>query len=425
MNMKKIIILGVLVLVSLLCSCVKYNEPPMIYEPDTRFSESPLITSIVPADSAAAGIREIKINGTNFSANKHLNRIYFNNLEGKIKSSTENEIVLYRPPVFGDSIIISLEVHGSLQYAKKAYKIEQPISAYDNSAILNTRPSDPLMSIEIDRNETYIYLAKAYFIYRVPIDGGSIEQYKRFSGADFTRIYDIKFGPGGYLYIAASKNKIWRTQGEAGTSAETYVTLPSAVGVVDKIEFDQHGNLYTGKTKGLFVINTNKTVFNSNRYTSNFTFSDLKVFSDYIYINASYNGSDASIPKKAIWRNRIFHTNGQVDSVGQNEIVLNLSSHPQYANAIISSFTLDADGSLYLCLKTDNQICPLFIAEGGSLEPYYYDAILPQKVDQIIWGQGRYLYLNRGVSSYIQSDSAQLFRVGMVKTGAPYLGRTL
>lgn len=411
----------------ILIGCVEYKDPALIYEPQPAVvGESPTITALVPADSAPGGVREIRIEGANFSTNPYYNFVYFNKQPALLKSVSPTSLILYRPPIYGDSVLITVQVHGGLEKASRYYKIANPVYPYQADAIRTLRPSDPLMAVEVDRNEV-IYIAKSYYIYKITSDA-TAELYKRFSGADFTRIYDIKFGPGGYLYLAASKSRIWRTQGESGTAAEQYVTFPSAAGTaLEKIDFDQYGNLFTGKTRGIFVASAAKQIYNSGRYSSNFTITDIRVYNNELYVYANYTGSDASIPKKAIWKNTIYYSSSNtVDSLGRETVVLNFSSYDAFSNADITSFTFDNDGTLYLCIKYTGQSHSFYVLEAnGELVPFYSDFILPSQVDQVVWGSGKTLYLNRGRTAYIGGDSAQVYRVPTLKQGAPYYGRGL
>ncbi|MCX7984209.1 MAG: hypothetical protein N3A63_04840 [Bacteroidetes bacterium] len=415
--------LGIL-LVLFLNGCVEFKDPGIIYDEKATYPPSPSITAIIPADSAEAGVREIEIRGSNFSTTLHNNFVFFDKRPAYIKSALVDKLILYRPPIYGDSITLVLEVAGSLQMVKRTYKIKQPYVAYSSDAIRTVRPSDPLMAVEVDKNEV-VYIAKSYFIYKLTSDE-TVEIFKRHSGGDFTRIYDIKFGPGGYLYIAASKTKIWRTLGENDTKAYEYVSLPSSAGVVEKIEFDRYGNLFTGKTRGIFVVKHNRTVLNTGKYSTNFTITDLRIYNDELYVNATYTGTDVAIPKQAIWKNTIYRTGTLVDSLGVGSVVFNIGSLPSFTNAEITSFTFDVDGMLYLCVKfPSSQLYSFYTLEGGALVPFYTDYILPMKIDQVVWGNATTLYLNRGRTSFISGDSAQLYRVPTLKQGAPYWGRIL
>lgn len=408
----------------LIYGCVEYKEPEKIYNPTATSTSPPVINAIFPADSAMAGVREITIQGENFSTNKYYNLVYFNKYRCLVKSSTSNSIVIYRPPVYGDSVMIRLDVQGSWSRAIwNKYGVQKPVTNYDGSKIRVTRATTRIYSLEIDKDEN-IYISKAQYIYQI-LGVDSIRLYKECSASKVGTIYDLKFGPDGYLYIAANKNVIFRTRGESGTTAAEYVTLTPSSNYVDKMEFDQYGNLFTGRTKGLYVVTPAKTIINTNRYSSNFTLADFRVFNDELYIYAVYSGTDVSIPKKAIWKNTIHYTSANFDSVGQSSVFLDILSKPGFETADSISFTFDIAGTMYLCLKLQSQTQSFYVVEpDGSITPFYSDAILPYRINQVVWGNGSSLYLNRG-RSYVGKDSAQIYRVGMTVNGAPYWGRNL
>jgi len=424
-NNKNFPLLIMFVLNLALVGCVEYKEPPMIYEPNASYLPPAVIDSIEPADSAVAGVREIVIKGANFSTNPYFNQVYFDKYLGYIKSSTQNTIRVYRPPIYGDSITISIVVHGSLSIARfpSFYKIQNPIFPFNSGEIVNTRPSEMLMSMELD-NSNNLYIAKSMYIYKIT-SPTQITLFKTCSPADLARIYDIRFGPGGYLYIAAAKTRIWRTRGESGNTLELYVNFGSSAGNLEKVEFDEYGNLFTGKTRGLFVATPLKTIINTSRYSANYTIGDIRVFNNEVYVYASYSGTDPSIPKRAIWKNTIYHTGNAVDSVGQPQLVLDITNVAGFQQAEISSFTFDCDGLIYMCMKNALPGQSFYVLESdGSITPFYMENILPSVLDQVVWGNGKELYLNRG-RSVTGADSVQIYKVGTAKDGAPYFGRNL
>jgi len=123
-----------------------------------------------------------------------------------------------------------------------------------------------------------------------------------------------------------------------------------------------------------------------------------------------------------IWRSQI-NSDG---SLSGKEVLLNLSSIPGLSTYFISSFDIDENGSIYLCIN--HPTYKVFFRENEtSVTPYYYDTgILPNTVNLLAWGTDRYLYL---ISSSLRQSgstlyaSERLYRMTQDKNGAAYQGR--
>jgi hypothetical protein len=244
----------------------------------------------------------------------------------------------------------------------------------------------------------------------------------------FLTISDIKFGPGGYLYLTVLSST-------AGESANIYRITPGSVletfsrvprGNANVMDFNQNGNLYTGFRNGIYIVHQDATVKSSGRYSTNYKLLKLRVYNGYIYVAAQYTGTDQSVPKMSIWRNRIVGT----DSLDQNELVVNVraSADPalSHANTMISSFDIDANGNIYFCLQNSTKPLPytIYVLENdGTISPFYVDKILPPVIDQIVWGTNTNVYLNRGFNMSAKPDSVRIYKMGMGVMGATYFGR--
>jgi hypothetical protein len=407
-----------------LAACNEFNEPGLIYDPDKPVPPDPVISGIDPADSALAGVqgREITILGSNFSPNTGFNFVYFGKQKALIKSSTVNQIVVYRPAIYGDSLDVIVQATPALAsvYMDEKYKIENPYYAYDpdNTTSLIT-PTSAYGALEVD-NEENLYIGSRRVIFMIPPAADTAITFKSL-GTDFSRVTDLKFGPNGYLYILASRTNVYRTTA-GGSAPEIFVTLSA---VTEKLDFDQNQNMYTGYQSGISVIHQDASVIQSGRFASNFTIKELRVYNNELYVNAVYTGTDTSIPKTALWKHTILDANGTLDT--NRQIVVDLSNYadPVLSTCDINSFNIDMDGTIYLCLRKTGVILPyyLYVVEnGGSITPFYQDTILPKRLDHIVWGNDKEVYLNRG-SSVLGADSLRVVRMKMGIDGAPYLGR--
>ncbi|MEG8946311.1 IPT/TIG domain-containing protein [Rosettibacter firmus] len=404
MKGRKFVIFIVVITIAGLIKCTKYEEPPLIFNPESlQLAPSPKVSSIIPKDSARAGVREIIINGENFGVTPDNNTIVF--VGGKIteiKSLSPNQIVIYRPQLelskYNKPLDVVISVQKALELAKiKNYKINIPYEQYGdfNNYTYN------LFAIEVDKQENlYIATRRALLKY----DGKEIVRVGGQLPSDFSRVSDLKFGPGGFLYALVSKNVLYRLDPNTGAE-EKYLTLPKEC---DRLDFDQYNNLYTAKKDGLFIVKPDKSIITTNLYQS-VIITDIRVFNNYLYVTSAEN----------IWKHRILDNNG---TLGDQEPVLNVKNQgADFSRATISSITFDKDGMMLVVLKNHPNYSLFVLESDGTLSPYYKANILPKFIDQIVWGNSFYLYLNRGIT--LTRDSVRVYRMGMVNTSAPYYGR--
>lgn len=404
MKRRKFVILISVIIISALIKCSNYEEPPLIYNPENlNYAPSPKVSSINPKDSARAGIREIVINGENFGTTSDNNTsVFIGGKIAEIKSLSPNQIVIYRPQLelakYNKPLDVVISVQKALELAKiKNYKINTPYEQYGDF----TNYTYNLFAIEVDKQENlYIATRRALLKY----DGNEIIRIGGQLPRDFSKVTDLKFGPGGFLYALVSKNILYRLNPNTAAE-EKYITLPK---VCDRLDFDQFNNIYTAKKDGLFIVKPDKSVITTNLY-QRVIITDIRVFNDYLYITSADN----------VWRHKILDNNG---TLGNQELVLNVKKlGVDFNRATIGSITFDKDGMMLLVIKNHPDYSLFVLENDGTLSPYYKANILPKFVDQIVWGNEYYLYLNRGIT--LTRDSVRVYRMGMANTSAPYYGR--
>lgn len=391
--------LSILIIASLfLSACYEYEKPPEINTPTLDYSGNPLINHIEPGDSAVAGVREISIVGQNFAVDGNdTNWVFIGGEPALIKSISSERIVVHRPPIFGDNIDINVIIPTALATAKVSnYKIEEPVVQYGDFQY----EAYDLMDIEVDEQEN-LYIATRRKLIKLASNGIDITEVGSY-GSDFAKITDLKFGPEGYLYVLVGDNEIFRIDISTGIEEE-YFVIPENTDVFD---FDETGNIYAGRRDGIFVINPDKNVTSTGRYDG-IPIIEVRVFDNYLYVSSA----------SALYRNQILDNTG---SLGDDQLVVDLDQTSEFQSTDISSFNIDENGSIYFCLKSHPKYSIFILENDGSLSPYYKANILPLRVDNIIWGNDRYVYLNRGTQP---RDSVRLYRMGMDKAGAPNIGR--
>ena len=415
-------ILILLIFICFFSACNTFNEPNPIWVGSPNVPADPVIASMDPPDSAVAGIqgREISIIGSNFSTTPNSNYVYFQNQPAMVKSSSQNQIVVYRPTIYGDTLSVSVQIPLARGTANlnKTYKIERPVYPYPSYLMPAAAATLTFYSMEVDKDEN-LYIGSKQVIYQIPPAADTVMTFKSLS-REFLKFTDMKFGVDGYLYFLISKTNVYRTT--AGSSPpETFVTLDYAT---EKLDFDQNQNIYTGFKNGIYVIKSDRTVTASGLFAANFTIKDIRVYNGELYVNAAYTGTDTTIAKAAVWKNSILDVNGTLSTPSQVVVDLSNYADPNISTCDINSFNIDKNGTIYLCLKKTGVTLShyLYIVENdGSIVPFYQDEILPDRLDQLVWGNYEDAYLNRGVS--VLGAVERVLRMKMGIEGAPYLGR--
>jgi hypothetical protein len=428
MSGKNLIVNLFIFFILIFTGCVDFEEPAALNDPkEWDTSNDPVITSISPDAIATGGIREIKIAGNNLGIKNNTDTpwVFIGGVRGQIKEILPNEITIYRPNLSEDhydsQIFVNVTDPNAINTSSNLeYAVEDPgdvLGDYGGAFCANV-----ILSGDLDQNEN-LFVATSRAVWRNDPTGNTLTvMASNFTpAAAFRSITDAKFGPGGgsnglNMYLSNGTNTIYRVLLADSTIVGT--TRPTAVdtvgGPVSELDFDQNGNLYSVGSGGLFFTNlTDGSTSSSLGYNGITNVKGIRIFNGYVYVADSLN----------IWRSQISGTS----IVGQESLV-DLAAFSSFSNCIISSFDLDADGNIVMCIRNYPGYS-LFIRESdGSVTPFYEVAsILPSTADQVIWGNSRQLYLMSGslratppLTGYA---SARVFRMSYNKNGAPHLGR--
>ncbi len=369
----------------------------------------PVIQKVWPEEARSTS--EITITGENFAPVPAKNLVYFNNVSAIIKSATTSEIVVYRPKITGDGLSIKVIVEGALGMGNYSpYKLTEILSAF--GVFLD---GDAIICMTMDKAEnTYVILrANDNNLIKLTPEGKRDDSFT----ATVTRFAtDLAVGPGGYIYIVRKRDQVYRVP-PTGTTVENYAKFAgSAAGQC--LDFDQNGNMFAGGEKtGLLILRPDKTSAKLGRY-DDFNIKAIRVFNNYVYVLVSYLGTEPVAPPTGIYRNQILTPAGEV---GPNELVLDWVTTGDYQPTTFNGLTFDADGDLYI--GTNHTAPVLLVKKDGSMSSLYYGMIAPS-VDQIIWGNQKYLYLLRN-QRMTKAEGGGIVRIDIDKLGAPYYGRIL
>jgi hypothetical protein len=418
-----------------------YSKPGEIYDPSMKLDTAgkPAVTGFTPSlanGGAVPGVREIRINGRNFTSSDWVS---IGGVSATIKSVQSNVITIYRPSLSNDHYdkAINVSVINPKKYtadSSSTYVVGSPGAFVGDYSTSNF--TQALTSFEFDKQENiYMGVANKNVI---KIDFAGVTQTTGLSqgnllSGSYANITSLSYGPGvegRNMYIAVGQNTISRiavfdTLNRVGSKYTTPVklTVPSAVYA---IEFDEKGNLYAAGNAGLYVADSSvgqsaapafATVSGYSGVTNVKGLRWVKTTSaTYLYIADSMH----------VWKGQLNSTN----ALTMNAPVVDLTgvTDTTLRKCYISSMEVDINGNILLCLKNYPNYSLFFVESNGSLTPYYNNTtILPSTLDKLLWGNDRspnptYLYL---MSSSINGlyTANRVYRMSMDRAGAPHQGR--
>jgi len=386
------------------------EAPTEVYKTEPG-APAPKINSIEPSDSIYSFVTGIRIAGENFSTLTDPvmgNRVYFNSQLGSILSVSSTQIIVLPPDLSGDSIRIKIISPPSIPIAEfyplKVYATVDKIEQFN--------PLESVTAIDLDsEGNLYGFVTEGLSgkIYKVTNDGIKTE----YGTAPFPSASDMKFGPEDYLYVQQSNNERIHRISPGGGAASIFVTLPNTADNMRFYDFDENQNLFAAGTRtGMFVINHQSG--NARRVNDDYRNHDIKsikIYNDYVYVAATYNGTNASFPAEGIWRSQIISTEGDLSIP---EVVFDFADASIQASSLISvPLTFSSAGDIFVGTDKENSI--LIIHSDGNYEFLYPGFIEPTSL-QIVWNNGKFIYQNR-------TDRGGVFKIYADRFGAPYYGR--
>lgn len=438
-----------LVIVTVFINACEYsNKPGIIYDPNLVIDTTgrPTIVNISPASIALAGIRTITINGTGLGIKHGTDTpwVYIGGVQPLIKEMHDSYITIYRPNLSADrysaldltgshpvNILVNVTDPQMMTLSSSCtYQVQSPgavVGNYNGTSI-----NAALGGIDFDAAEN-LYTCTGKVLYKNDFSGVvGPTTYLNFVSADFTSPPFICFGPGKTgktLYVVANKNYIYRlavpdTLHSKNTPVK--LTVPSAVNTLD---FDESGNIYIAGNSNLYTADTSVGSSSAPTFTAISGYAGVGNLVKIRVINGSGSENIYIADSMHVWKGQLSGT-----TLAMGTPVIDLSTHTEITSgSTISSFEVDANGSLYLCLRNNPKSSLFFVESNGTITPYYADPnILPNTVENIIWGNPNILGNNTSCL-YLISNSLQVggqyvagrvFRMILNVNGAMHEGRT-
>ncbi|MCR4440320.1 MAG: IPT/TIG domain-containing protein [bacterium] len=388
-------VLAMGVVTVLLVGC-EAEYPESLYNPNFQGRPTPVITSIIPPDSALAGIGQIIIKGENFSPVMEENFVYFGKTQAELVSASATELRVKTPNVTGDSLNVKVAVHGALLFSNVVkYKLLTAI--WDWGAFL---AADDPWGITCDADENLYVDLTTRNIDRVTSDNLR----STYGTVPFVKGTGMKMGPGGYLYVARTTTALYRIP-PGGGAAVKWVDAP---GKVYDFDFAPSKSMYAGGDGDfLYLIKPDGTGSKVANYRKVYMRA-VRVFDGYVYV-----GGRDSTGQQHIWRNQILAD----DQVGPTEVYFAWSAKVDPTSQVYA-LTFAQDGDMYV--GTDHAAGIMIVHRDGSFEPLY-EGLLKPYVYSLAWGTSSYLYANQRNDT--DPAKKRMLKINVLKQSAPYYGR--
>jgi hypothetical protein len=394
-------------LLILMMSC-EYEGPDAVWDPNYNQGATPVIESVSPEGAATAGFANILINGENFSSDLTLNSVYFNNVQVEVKKATTNQLTVYRPNLVAENLTITVVVHDAVLYATfSPYAVNAIGGVYaqtKNIGKANTIAvdTDGNLMIHMDKKELHKVLST-----------GDLELIMETKPRI---VFDMKVGPGGYIYFTRDQNYINRVP-LTGGEFEMYAN--GTPGKIKYFDWDSQLNIYAGgENSGLIRIKSDATFSNTGLYTD-YDIRAIRVYENAVYLAAIYTGSDDSVPVAGIWKNVITSNEGDV---GPSVLVLDWTQSGSFAATEFTDITFDVNGVMYVATNggADGTLDPiLIISPDGSVDAFYKGGLLKGPIMDMAWGNDAMLYFLRSTDD---NNVYEIYRLIMAAAGAPEYG---
>jgi hypothetical protein len=394
-------LLCAIIAVALLVGC-ENDTTPSLYDPNAPQRPNPVISSILPADSALAGVGELTIKGQNFSAKPEENLVFFDTDPAVVLAASSTELKIKTPNLVADSIPIKIAVLGAELFSPAVWYKLNP------AAVIFGDIKDPgknvvkAFGIDVDLNGNVYVSTELNTIKKISPDGKATVVTSK---ATFLRANALKVGPGNTLYATWTSARVRRisTISPAGDESDFVVFPGSPFDIPRDFDFDANGNIWVTVSPHVYIVRPNKTLTQVASFSD--TLSALRVYDGYVYV-AGKNPT-TSIGAK-LWRSQI-----QGETLDAAVVVLDAA--PWLEGANITAITFAEDGDMYL--GTDHPSGIFVLHPNGNHEVLYPGLVAPS-IYALSWGEGKLLFAVQQLS-----NTSNLIRIDAGKKGAPYYGR--
>lgn len=378
--------------------------PPSLYDPNYVSGSQPVITSINPPAPALAGVTPITITGSNFSAVKENNLVFFDATPATILNASTSQLTVQAPNLVKDSIRVKIAIKGSTLFSNPPVFYRLDAVFEDVKAIANY--GEPWGTTVDTAGNIYVSIASQGIKKITPDGTGS----NWAPSGGFTKWSSLKLGANNLLYGALGLTALF-TIAEGGTP-QIFVRSPAnPVGRITDFDFDAQGNIWAaGSNVSVYRIASDKSV---KSYPLDATIRSVRVYNGYVYFAGFIRGDST----EKVVRYQLNASN----DLGAQEVYFNFSGSAFGAGRSVYAINFTSLGDLLL--GTDYADPIISVHSDGSAGVFYAGMFAPT-FHILAWGAGTRLVVVQGTAaSGAVSASSKIFKINTQVTGAPYYGR--
>lgn len=397
---KQIFSLAIIITLTVIIYSCNQDAAPSLYVVEPKGS-TPVISSVIPANEALAGVTEITINGSNFSSVKEENLVFFGTAQAAVLQASATNLVVKAPMLIKNDLDLKIAVKGVEDFSNIVkYNLLEAVGVYYPFA----KGVDDPMTVAVDKNENVFVYVKDKGIKKISPDG-KLTDWAPKGGESF--FFDMKMGPNNILYGTRNLRAIFQV--EEGKPSTTYTTFPTGISIV-AIDFDENKNIWAAGSGGnLYSVTSGNLIKVSTAFPIDYTVSSLRVYNGYLYVAGKKDGEEA------IYRYKI----NSNSSLGNKEKYFDIGAKYGLNKVLVGAITFAEDGDLII--GTDQNDSFIVVNSSGTSSSLYPGLISPF-ARSLAWGTKKNLFYIR---EYIDAGTIlhSLVRVDMQKLSAPYYGR--
>lgn len=377
------------------------GDGPSLYDPDRQTAPDPTVSSIAPTGVVLAGIDEITITGSNFSATPDENLVFFGDVPAEILSASPTELRIKAPNTPGEDIPVRVAVRSATNYsAAQAYTLTPAFVEF--GALANSE--EPFGITTDSDGNLYVMLNSdgTRQIVEIAPDG------TRAAAPFFSTTFDfgsLAYGPDDAIYAVRGVFAAFRLP-EGGTQ-ETFGVISEGRPLLTALDVDGAGNLYVGGNNGsegnIYHIAPDKSV---TAYPLGGNIRAISVFEGAVYAAVTQSGTSSIFRLPA----------DETGALGSPSVYADITT---LAGAEATALAFAASGDLYV--GTSSRTDPIYLIRSNGTGEVLYPGVLMGPAGRLAYSPGSFLYMRTsqvlGSNGGIE-QAAGLIRIETRQNGA-------
>jgi len=404
----------IVILLPLLLGCAE-DHHPILYSDDFAGGPPPAISSISsPTGNYLAGVTQMTMTGTHFSATPANNYIYFDTTRANVLNATTTSLIVQVPyfPIKKDSVrhtliratVLGAQTFDSTWCDLKAAAIKFPAVDASEEAWSLASDGAGLMYAAV-----YDSVKNTSTIVRYSLGLGTRDSIVRNQVG--RRFPCMQVSNDGFLYFLLEGTAVLLRAPLSGGTPALYLAL-TGMAEPKGFDFDVNHNIWI--ISGASAATKLGRITSTKAYrTFNFPLGSAKavrVFGNDLYVSVSNDTMDA------VWKAAIV----SADSLGTFQVYFDMKT--KYSNRV-SALAIDFSADQWMYLGLDNRSSDgiLLVAPGGTAASVLYAPLIKfnAPVSSFAWGTGSDLYAARRIGK----PNSWIYYINTEKTGAPYYSR--